>query len=303
MIDAVAGRERILLLGATGQVGMALKRTLPALGTLEACDRSKIDLGSASMIRSAVREFKPTLIINAAAYTTVDRAESEAELAMAINGVAPGVLAEEAKNLGALLVHYSTDYVFDGTKPEAYLEDDPARPLSVYGQTKLAGERAIRNARGSYLIFRTSWVYGNEGTNFMKTMLRLAKERDHLRVVADQIGAPTTSQAIATATAECLARFRARPDQETLTGVYHMTCAGQTSWHGFALAIFDEFSAHGDFKRPKVEAISTQEYPTAAKRPLNSILCNAKLLAGFGVRLPQWRPALQHTLQQIRTCE
>lgn len=290
--------QRILLLGATGQVGSALQRTLPELGEVAACDRSRVDLASADAIRSAVREFEPDIIVNAAAYTAVDRAESEPELAMAINGIAPGILAEEARKAKALLVHYSTDYVFDGAKSGAYAEDDVAHPVSVYGRTKLAGEKAVQAAGGAHLIFRTSWVYGNHGANFMKTMLRLAKERDHLRVVADQIGAPTSSDAIAQATARCLAHYLAPADsRETPGGLYHMTCAGHTSWHGFATAIFAEFLPESDRQRLKVEAIATEAYPTPARRPRNSVLSNAKLLAGFGVGLPDWRSALH----QVRT--
>lgn len=285
--------QRILLLGAAGQVGTALQRALPALGEVAACDRLRVDLASADAIRSAVREFKPDIIVNAAAYTAVDRAESEPELAMAINGIAPGILAEEACKANALLVHYSTDYVFDGTKSAAYTEDDITHPMSVYGRTKLAGEQAVQAAGGAHLIFRTSWVYGNHGANFMKTMLRLAKERDHLRIVADQIGAPTSSDAIAQATARCLAHFLATANsRETLGGLYHMTCAGETSWHGFAMAIFAEFLPESDRQRLKVEAIATENYPTPARRPRNSMLSNAKLLAGFGVGLPDWRIAL-----------
>jgi dTDP-4-dehydrorhamnose reductase len=240
-----------------------------------------------------VREFKPDIIVNAAAYTAVDRAESEPELALAINGIAPGILAEEARRANALLVHYSTDYVFDGAKSGAYVENDVTHPSSVYGRTKLAGEKAVRAAGGAHLIFRTSWVYGNHGANFMKTMLRLAKESDHLRVVADQVGAPTSNTAIAQATARCLARYLAAANsRESLEGVYHMTCAGQTSWHGFATKIFTEFLPQSDLKRLKVEAIATEDYPTPATRPCNSVLSNAKLLAGFGVGLPDWRSAL-----------
>ncbi len=285
--------QRILLLGATGQVGTALQRTLPELGEVAACERSRVDLASIDAIRSAVREFEPDIIVNAAAYTAVDRAESEPELAMAINGIAPGIVAKEARKANALLVHYSTDYVFDGAKSGAYVEDDVAHPVSVYGRTKLAGEKAVQAAGGAHLIFRTSWVYGNHGANFMKTMLRLAKERDHLRVVADQIGAPTSSDAIAQATARCLARYLAAADsRETLGGLYHMSCAGHTSWHGFATAIFAEFLPESDRQRLKVEAIATEAYPTPARRPRNSVLSNAKLLAGFGVGLPDWRSAL-----------
>lgn len=285
--------HRILLLGASGQLGTALQRALPALGEVAACDRMRADLASADAVRSAIREFKPDVIVNAAAYTAVDRAESEPELAMAINGIAPGILAEEARKANAVMVHYSTDYVFDGAKSGAYVEDDATHPASVYGRTKLAGEQAVQAAGGAHLIFRTSWVYGNHGANFMKTMLRLAQERDHLRVVADQFGAPTSSDAIAQATVRCLAHFLATSDsRESLVGLYHMTCAGQTSWHGFATAIFAEFLTESGRRRLNVEAITTEAYPTPARRPRNSVLSNAKLMAGFGVGLPDWRIAL-----------
>ena len=284
--------QRIMLLGAQGQVGVALARTLPALGTVEACDRARVDLASAAAIRSAVRELAPDIIVNAAAYTAVDRAESEAELALAINGEAPGILAEEARNANALLVHYSTDYVFDGTKADAYLEGDATHPLGAYGRSKLAGEQAIQAVGGAHLIFRTSWVYSHHGANFMKTMLRLAGERDHLRVVADQIGAPTSSNAIAQATARCLTCYLSAT-QAGLDGLYHMSCGGKTSWHGFATEIFAQFLSQDHRARIKVEPISTDAYPTPAQRPRNSVLSNAKLLARFGVGLPDWQVALQ----------
>jgi len=282
---------RIMLIGVSGQVGSALMRVLPALGSVEACDRSRLDLACADDIRRVVGECKPQIIVNAAAYTAVDRAESEHELATAINVEAPRMLAEAAKKIGALLVHYSTDYVFDGGKAEAYVENDIPNPLSVYGRSKLDGEQAIRAAGGAHLIFRTSWVYGNDGANFMKTMLRLARERDYLSIVSDQTGAPTSSDAIALATVQCLAQY---PRQgSALDGVYHMTCGGQTSWHGFALAIFDEFLTEDERSRIKVEAIPSQAYPTPAQRPRNSVLSNAKLLARFGIALPAWRDALR----------
>jgi dTDP-4-dehydrorhamnose reductase len=280
-----------MLIGVSGQVGSALMRVLPALGSVEACDRSRLDLACADDIRRVVGECKPQIIVNAAAYTAVDRAESEHELATAINVEAPRMLAEAAKKIGALLVHYSTDYVFDGGKAEAYVENDIPNPLSVYGRSKLDGEQAIRAAGGAHLIFRTSWVYGNDGANFMKTMLRLARERDYLSIVSDQTGAPTSSDAIALATVQCLAQY---PRQgSALDGVYHMTCGGQTSWHGFALAIFDEFLTEDERSRIKVEAIPSQAYPTPAQRPRNSVLSNAKLLARFGIALPAWRDALR----------
>jgi dTDP-4-dehydrorhamnose reductase len=288
-----------MLLGANGQVGKALQRTLVPLGVIEACDRGRVDLASAVAIRAAVSQFRPSIIVNAAAHTAVDRAETEAELAMAVNGAAPGILAEEAGKLDALLVHYSTDYVFDGSKAGAYLEDDATGPLSVYGRSKLAGEQAIKATRGAHLIFRTSWVYGNDGANFMQTMLRLARERTHLRIVDDQIGAPTSSDAIAQATALCVARYLETKNRSSdaasaaLSGLYHMSCAGQSSWYGFANAIFDAYLAPEERSRLTVEPIPTEAYPTPARRPRNSLLSNAKLRAKFGVALPDWREALR----------
>src|SRR5512135_74250 len=274
---------RILLTGRNGQVGWELERKLAPLGEVIATDRSTLDLADPDQIRRAVREAKPEVIVNAAAYTAVDTAESEPELAMRINGFAPGVLAEEAKRLGALLVHYSTDYVFDGEKATPYVEDDPPNPINVYGRTKLEGERAIGAADCRHLILRTSWVYGARGKNFLLTILRLAREGRELRVVDDQIGAPTASFAIAQATAQ-LVRASAR-------GLYHLCAAGAASWCGFARAIV----AHAGIAA-SVTAIRTEDYPTLAKRPRNSRLDCSKLRAKQSVSLAPWDEALAEVM-------
>jgi len=270
---------RILLTGANGQVGWELRRTLAALGELEALGRAEIDLRDVGRIREAVRASNADVIVNAAAYTAVDKAESEREAAFAVNANAPGVLAEEAKRSGALLVHYSTDYVFDGAKPAPYVEEDEPNPVNVYGASKLAGERAIVGSGCRYLILRTSWVYGARGANFYLTMLRLARERPELRVVDDQEGAPTSSLAIARATAQLL-----RPGAH---GLYHLSAAGQTSWCGFARAIL----GRAGLATPVV-AIRTEDYPAPARRPRNSRLDCSRLRADFGVALAPWEEGL-----------
>ena len=281
---------RILLTGANGQVGWELRRTLGALGEVVALDSRTMDLSKAEAVRDTVRAIAPAIIVNPAAYTAVDKAESEPERAHAVNAVAPGVLAEEAARLGALLVHYSTDYVFDGTDTAPWREDDATGPLNVYGATKLAGEQAIAAAGCRHLIFSTSWVYGARGSNFLLTMRRLMRERTELKIVADQIGAPTWCRDLAEAAAQVLAQVRG--EDESRWGVYHMTNAGETSWHGFAEAIqaLDEF----DETVPPVRLlpIPGSDYPTPARRPLNSRLNNGKLEQAFGLRLRNWREAL-----------
>lgn len=284
---------RILLTGKTGQVGWELQRALVPLGEVVALDRNGMNLANPDSIRSAIRETKPELIVNAAAYTAVDQAESEPELAMAINGVAPGIIAEEAKRFGATLVHYSTDYVFDGTKDSPYTEADTPNPVSIYGKTKLAGERAIEAAGCAHLILRTSWVYGARGNNFLLTILRLAKERDELRIVDDQIGAPTWCRAIASATASVVSRFFEEPNAKQ--GVYHITCAGETSWCNFARAIVMCSYVSG----ARIVRISTDEYPLPARRPSNSSLSNSKLNSTFGIILPRWQAALDLCLDEM----
>jgi dTDP-4-dehydrorhamnose reductase len=291
---------RILLTGKNGQAGWELQRTLATLGEVIALDRHGLDLANPDSIRRVVRERKPNLIVNAAAYTAVDKAEEESDLAMAINGMAPGILAEEAKELGAAVIHYSTDYVFDGNKNGPYTEDDAPNPLNVYGKTKLAGEQAIQAVGAPHLIFRTSWVYGTRGKNFLLTILRLAKERDELRIVNDQIGAPTWSRMIAEATAQVIAQLalpKGKGWGDGISGIYHLTAAGQTSWFGFAKAILNYIpgsAAHA----PRLTPITTQEYPTPAQRPKNSVLSNVRLRQKFGLESPLWEIGLRLSLEE-----
>jgi dTDP-4-dehydrorhamnose reductase len=270
---------RILLTGAGGQVGWELKSTLAALGEVKAFDRAQLDLADTPRLVAAVRAMQPDAIVNAAAYTAVDKAESDREAAFAANATAPRVLAEEAKRAGALLVHYSTDYVFDGEKPAPYVETDATNPISVYGESKLAGERAVAKVGGRHLILRTSWVYGPRGKNFYLTMLRLARERTELRVVDDQVGAPTSSLAIARATVQLL--------QRGAQGLYHMSATGEVSWCGFARAIL----ARAGIGTP-VHAIGTKDYPTPARRPRNSRLDCSKLRREHVVALAPWEEQL-----------
>lgn len=293
--------SRILLTGANGQVGWELRRSLAPLGEIVAADRSSVDLASPDSIRRAIRDTRPDVIVNAAAYTAVDKAESEPETAMQVNAVAPGIIAEEAARCGALVVHYSTDYVFDGSKPAPYLEDDPPSPINVYGRTKLAGEAAVRAGAGPYLIFRTSWVYAARGSNFLRTMLRLAAERSELRIVSDQVGAPTWARSIAELTAGALGAGGAGPGPaRERSGVYHLTAAGSVSWFEFARAIF---AAAGDrrpgFRAPSVIPIPASQYPLPARRPSNSRLDNAKLAAAFNLTPPGWDVMLAQCLQEI----
>jgi dTDP-4-dehydrorhamnose reductase len=287
---------RILLIGKIGQVGWELRRTLAPMGRVTCVDFPEIDLTSGDSIRRWVRESRPNIVINAAAYTAVDTAESEQDKAIQINGVAPGILAEEAKKTGALLVHYSTDYVFDGTKTKPYEETDSPNPLGAYGRSKLAGDEAVRAIGGAHLILRLCWVYGARGQNFMLTMMRLAREREKLRVVADQTGCPTWSRMIAETTAQALRQAVAARDWGALTGTYHLASSGVTSWQGFAQAIVNLMPAEGR-KCSVVEAISTPEYPTPAKRPPYSVLGCEKLERVFGLRLPHWEDSLRQVME------
>ena len=294
----------ILLLGKDGQVGWQLQRSLAPHGEIIACGRSECNLTDFDQLRSLVRRIRPSVIVNAAAYTAVDRAETEPELAMRINGEAPGVLAEEAAKLGALLIHYSTDYVFDGNKAEPYLESDPTGPRSVYGRTKLAGEEAIRAAGCNSVIFRTSWVFGARGGNFVKTILRLAREKETLNVVGDQIGSPTPAALIATVTGVALAMLRqGREMNREKRRLYHLCCGRPVSWHEFACTIVELAGAMPGFDlrlTPEaIRAIPSSEYPTAAVRPLNSRLDCARLESDFGLRMPDWQPYLARMLQLL----
>ncbi|MGF6781085.1 dTDP-4-dehydrorhamnose reductase [Paraburkholderia sp. GAS334] len=291
----------ILVTGSTGQVGFELLRSLQGLGRIVAPDRQAFDLANFDQMRSVVRELKPALIVNPAAYTAVDQAETDVDAAMRMNGEAPGVLAEEARRVGAALIHFSTDYVFDGAKDGAYVEDDPTGPLNVYGKSKLAGEQAIEQVGGKYFVFRTSWVYGTRGRNFLRTMLRLAAERSEMSIVADQVGAPTWSATIAALTAEIATRvlidhFEDADWWRQHSGVYHLSASGFTSWAGFAEAIFASMDAGA---RPNVKAISSDEYPAPAKRPRNSRLSSAKLTSVFSLRPPDWHDALKLCLSHL----
>lgn len=284
---------RILVLGRSGQVGAALTQSLQGLGELIALDRVQLDLTNPDAIRTTLRELQPQIVINAAAYTAVDAAESDQAMAFQINAVAPRVMAEESERLGAALIHYSTDYVFDGGKQGAWMEDDATAPLSVYGHSKLAGEQAITDVGGTHLILRTSWVYGLHGKNFLLTMLKLAESRDSLAIVDDQIGAPTWALTIADATSAII-RDAGEPAQlAALSGIYHLCAGGHTSWFGFAQAIFSHASVQ---RKPQLRPITTAEYPTPAQRPHNSILNTDKFRRSFG-DLPTWDDALQACLQ------
>ncbi|MDZ7585715.1 MAG: dTDP-4-dehydrorhamnose reductase [Thiobacillus sp.] len=290
-------RVRILLTGVNGQVGWELQRALAPLGEVIAADRSRLDLADTAAIRRAVDAIAPDLIVNPAAYTAVDKAETEPALAHAINAAAPGELALAAAMRGIPLVHFSTDYVFDGRKPTPYTEADAPNPLGVYGVTKLAGEQAVARTGAPHLILRASWVYGLRGRNFLLTMQRLLRERETLAVVNDQFGAPTWSRLIAEATALVIARWLDRPEQTATSGIYHLSCGGCTSWYGFTAAIRAHL-AESDAKLACLTAIPTSGYPTPAARPANSQLDCDKLAAAFGVRLPDWETALALCLEQ-----
>jgi dTDP-4-dehydrorhamnose reductase len=274
---------KILLTGRAGQLGRELELVLAPLGEVVATERATLDLADFDAIRRVVRDAKPNVIVNAAAYTAVDKAESEPELAMRINGEAPGVLAEEAKRLDALLVHYSTDYVFDGTSSSPYSESDKPNPLNVYGHSKLRGENAVQDLGGRHLILRTSWVYGLHGRNFLLTMLNAARAGNVLRVVSDQRGTPTWSATIADATGRAL---RVQKDDAAVQGLLHLCSAGDTTWHGFAEEIFRLWNLY-----PDLRAICSSEYATSAKRPMDSRLSNERFSKRFGA-LPSWEVAL-----------
>jgi dTDP-4-dehydrorhamnose reductase len=294
---------KILLLGAKGQVGWELQRSLAPLGQLKICNRTTVDFEDASQLQSVIRQFAPTVIVNAAAYTAVDLAESEVDKAFNINAKAVEILAIEAKSLDAWLIHYSTDYVFDGTNSEAYVETDAPNPQSIYGKSKLQGEDAIRESGCSHLIFRTSWVYATRGANFAKTMMRLAKERDELKVVADQFGAPTSAELIADVTALCLFGLTlGSVPSENFSGTYHLVAAGETSWHGFAQYVVGAAQKNGEVFRvapDKIQAITTEQYPTPAKRPANSRLESKKLAQTFKLSMPSWQTHVDRMIAEI----
>lgn len=288
------------MLGGNGQVGRMLRRVLPALGEVIVATRDgaaadvAADLDQPQALPALVRQIAPDVVVNAAAYTAVDRAESELEAAFRANAEAPAALARRCATTGALLVHYSTDYVFDGRSARPYREDDATAPLGVYGMSKRAGEEAIRASGARHMILRTAWVYAAHGHNFLRTMLRLAGEREELRVVADQVGAPTPAAWIAEATGQLLRQGA------QASGTWHLTAAGETSWHGFAQAIMDEAQAAGLLtRRPRVLPITTAEYPTAARRPAYSVLDTAKLQQDFGIAPPAWRDGLRATVREL----
>ncbi|HEX4764298.1 MAG TPA: dTDP-4-dehydrorhamnose reductase [Usitatibacter sp.] len=296
----------MLVTGAGGQVGTEVARELEGRAKVIALDRGKLDLELKDEIAAHVRDARPDVIVNCAAFTAVDRAESEPHTARAVNAIAPGILGEEAKRAGALLVHFSTDYVFDGMKRAPYIEDDPTHPLGVYGRTKLEGERAIELSGCSHVILRTSWVYGPHGANFMLTMLRLGATREELRIVADQRGAPTSSRELARLVHRLLGHgadglARAGVDEVAeRSGIYHATAGGETTWFGFAGAIFEEARRRRPAMRvPRLVAITTAEYPTAARRPANSVLSCARLNAVFGLAIPDWRVGLEEAVSAL----
>jgi dTDP-4-dehydrorhamnose reductase len=289
---------RILLIGRVGQVGWELRRVLAPMADVTCVDFPEIDLTRADSIRQHVRTVKPQVVINAAAYTAVDKAESDADTAMLVNGTAPGIMAEEAKACGAWMIHYSTDYVFDGAKGSPYVEADATNPLGAYGRTKLAGELAVQQSGVAHLLFRLCWVYGTRGQNFMLTIMRLAREREKLHVVQDQVGCPTWSRLIAEATAHAMRQALTAQDPTQFMGTYHLAASGSTSWRDFADAIVRGMPAEGR-KCTAVEPITTGDYPTAARRPASSILNCDKLEAAFGLRLPDWQTGLNLVLEQM----
>ena len=298
---------KIIILGANGQVGYELQRSLLPLGKVIALDRTQADLTQLDNLKQTLIDLKPNVIVNAAAYTSVDKAEEEQQqdLAMLINGEAPGVIAEAAKQLNALLIHYSTDYVFDGTKPEPYTEDDTPNPINAYGRSKLLGEKAIIKSGCDYLILRTTWVYAARGNNFLKTILRLSQEREELSIVADQYGAPTWARNIADVTAHVLVTVqKERKVGEFVSGLYHLCASGKTTWHGFANAIIEQakqLTSDGKIKIQKVLPIATEDYPLPASRPKNSQLDSSLLTEKFEYILPEWQDAMKLCIDEIPT--
>ena len=285
---------KILLTGKTGQIGKELNNIVGDLGNLITVDREQLDLSKPNSIEPVILDIKPDIIINPAAYTAVDKAEEEPDLAMTVNAIAPGLLAKAAKKVGAGLVHYSTDYVFDGCSGIPYKEEDPPNPLNVYGQSKLAGEKAVAKIGIPFLIIRTGWVYSIHGKNFFRTIKKLAKEKDILQVIDDQIGAPTWARSLAQRThqtlKQCLNKKWLENKDPSLSGIFHLTCQGKTSWHGFAREILNMSDASQNIK---LIAIPTSDYPTPATRPSNSLLNNEKIQKVFGLDMPNWEDALK----------
>lgn len=295
---------KILLTGKNGQLGFELQRALAPVGQVVAVGRQECDLADGEALRRLVRSVQPDLIVNPAAYTAVDRAESESGPAAAINTVAPGILGEEAARLGAWVIHYSTDYVFDGESLAPYRESDAPRPQSVYGRTKREGETALEQSGAHHLILRTSWVVGAHGNNFAKTILRLAGERDSLGIVADQFGAPTSAALLADVTAQLVGRVRREGLADFPFGLYHLAAGGVTTWHEFACFIVEQALQAGRHLKalpPNIRAITTPEYPLPAKRPANSQLDTTLFRTAFNLELPHWQLGMHHILQQILT--
>jgi dTDP-4-dehydrorhamnose reductase len=300
-LKCTRAKLRILLLGANGQVGHELQWALTALGEVVALSRSAIDFSVTESLRTAVRRYRPSVIVNAAAYTAVDKAEADEAGAVAVNATAPGVLAEEADALGAVLVHYSTDYVFDGNKGAPYVETDETAPLSVYGHSKRDGELAVERCR-KHLILRTSWVSGAHGQNFLKTILRIAKDRRDLRVVNDQVGTPTSATLLADLTVDVLAKLVGEPAADSRWGLYHLVAGGETSWHGLASHIISQAGRMGFSLRASAKSIapiSTAEFPTPARRPADSRLATSKFQQTFAVTLPDWTVGVDAVIHQL----
>jgi dTDP-4-dehydrorhamnose reductase len=294
---------KILLTGCNGQVGFELQRSLAPLGEVIAFDRPRCDLADPESLRAAIREVRPNIMLNPAAYTAVDKAEGDEVTAQAVNGDAPGIIGEEAAKIGALVIHYSTDYVFDGTKTGAYVETDATNPLSVYGRTKLAGENALIASEAHHLIFRTSWVFGAHGANFLKTILRLAREREELRIVGDQFGAPTGAALIADTTAQVLGQYlRVGYSDSFPFGTYHLTASGCASWHEYAAFVVEQALKMGTSLQAipeKIHQIATADYPLPATRPQNSRLDCSRLEHGFQLQMPTWQNGVSHALGLI----
>jgi dTDP-4-dehydrorhamnose reductase len=301
---------KIVIVGRNGQLAWEANQRFQGVGEVVCIGRPELDLTNIGGVRAEIRRIRPSVLVNTAAYTAVDQAESEPDVAMKINSEAPAVMAEEMKRLGGQFITYSTDYVFDGKKASPYNESDPTAPLNVYGASKLSGERAVEGIGGSYLIFRTSWVYGARGKNFLKTILKLAAERPELRIVDDQVGAPTCSRDLADATRKIIEQLAAQSSSARISigealgdrrGIYHMTAAGSVSWCGFATAILEEMGKRGLSKAglAKIVPIPASEYPTPAARPQNSRLCNDKLKNTFGVKLPPWRESLTAVMDEL----
>jgi dTDP-4-dehydrorhamnose reductase len=292
---------RLLVTGASGQIGWELSRSLMPLGDVVALDRRQCDFSRPELLPTIIRDIKPDVVVNSAAYTAVDKAEREEKLAMTVNGTAVGVIAEESRKAGILLVHYSTDYVFDGVKQTPYTEEDVPNPINAYGRSKLAGDAAVRQAGGAYVVLRTSWVYAGRGHNFLSTILRLAGERDELPIVDDQIGAPTWARDIADVTAAIVRTVcRERAQGPFASGIFNLAASGATSWHGFAKAILEDATRIGLLQRvPQLKPIPSAEYPVAAARPKNSRLAGDRLSKRFGIVLPDWKQGLALCIEEL----